>query len=425
MVIRKFLCLFLLYCACMTPGYASGTYEKLTLTGINIIDRNGLSETICSKEKLKKYAKVDFLSPQPYQKVMRMYKNARGENVSCLTTYHPNGQLKQYLECVNNRACGRYREWHSNGKIKIQAEVIGGIADLHPSAESGWLFHGTTLAHNDEGILEAAINYDKGLLQGTSYYYHSNGQVWKECSYHKGRAHGDFLTYTSEGFLLKKQTYQDGEKHSVSIRYEERSNTVLSEEEYDNGLLLKGYYLDPETHQIFSEITNGNGTQAIYGKHSIVETRVFVRGEPHGNVTVFDSLGNQVLQTYTLSEGVKHGEELFFYPDSGKSKLLLTWNHGILQGPVKTWYPNGSLESCKELINNKKSGLLTLYYPEGQIMATEEYDNELLVKGEYFRPGDRHPYSKIDKGCGTAVFFTSSGTITKKIPYQDGKPLVN
>ncbi|MEF9519577.1 hypothetical protein SBV45_01605 [Chlamydia crocodili] len=424
MVIRKFLCLFLLCFAC-TPSYAAGTYEKLTLTGINIIDRNGLSETICSKEKLKKYAKVDFLSPQPYQKVMRMYKNTRGENVSCLTTYHPNGQLKQYLECVNNRACGRYREWHSNGKIKIQAEVIGGIADLHPSAESGWLFHGTTLAHSDEGMLEAAINYDKGLLQGTSYYYHSNGQVWKECSYHKGRAHGDFLTYTVEGFLLKKQTYQDGEKHSISVRYGERSNIVLSEEEYDNGLLLKGSYLDPQTHQIFSEIVNGNGLQAIYGKHAIVETRVFIRGEACGKVTVFDSLGDQILQTYALVAGVKHGEELFFYPDTGKSKLLLTWNHGILQGPVKTWYPNGSLESCKDLINNKKSGLLTLYYPEGQIMATEEYDNELLIKGEYFRPGDRHPYSKIDKGCGTAVFFTSSGTITKKIPYQDGKPLIN
>ncbi|AAP05732.1 toxin-antitoxin system YwqK family antitoxin [Chlamydia caviae] len=425
MVIRKFLRLCLLCCAFTSSGYAAGTYEKLTLTGINIIDRNGLSETICSKEKLKKYSKVDFLSPQPYQKVMRMYKNTLGENVSCLTTYHANGQLKQYLECVNNRACGRYREWHSNGKIKIQAEVIGGIADLHPSAESGWLFHGTTLAHSDEGMLEAAINYDKGLLQGTSYYYHSNGQVWKECSYHKGRAHGDFLTYTTEGCLLKKQTYQNGEKHSVSIRYDERSNSVLSEEEYDNGLLLKGSYLDPQTHQIFSEVINGNGTQVIYGKHAIVETRVFKRGEACGKVTVFDSLGEQVLQTYALFEGAKHGEELFFYPESGKTKLLLTWNYGILQGPVKTWYPNGSLESCKELVNNKKSGLLTLYYPEGQIMATEEYDNELLLKGEYFRPGDRHPYSKVDKGCGTAVFFTSSGTITKKIPYQDGKPLIN
>ncbi|WP_348663439.1 toxin-antitoxin system YwqK family antitoxin [Chlamydia vaughanii] len=425
MVIRKCFYFLILCFASTAPLQAAGTYEKLTLTGINIIDRNGLSETICSKEKLKKYSKVDFLSPQPYQKVMRMYKNTRGENVSCLTTYHTNGQLKQYLECVNNRACGRYREWHGNGKIRIQAEVIGGIADLHPSAESGWLFHGTTLAHNDEGVLEAAINYDKGLLQGVSHYYHPNGQTWKECSYHKGRAHGDFLTYTSEGCLLKKQTYQDGEKHGISIRYEERSGVVLCEEEYDNGLLVKGFYLDPQTHQGFSEIINGNGTQVIYGKHAIVETRMFVRGEACGKVTVFDNLGDNVIQTYSLVDGNKNGEEIFFYPNSGKSKLLLTWSQGILQGPVKTWYPNGALESCKELVNNKKSGLLTLYYPEGQIMATEEYDNELLIKGEYFRPGDRHPYSRVEKGCGTAVFFTSSGTVTKKIPYQDGKPLIN
>ncbi|WP_284441609.1 toxin-antitoxin system YwqK family antitoxin [Chlamydia gallinacea] len=404
--------------------YAAGTYEKLTLIGINIIDRNGLSETIGSKEKLKKYAQIDFLSPQPYQKVMRMYKNTRGENVSCLTTYHNNGQIKQYLECVNNRACGRYREWHSNGKIRIQAEVIGGIADLHPSAELGWLFHGTTLAHNDEGVLEAAITYNKGLLQGISYYYHPNGQIWKECPYHKGQAHGDFLTYTCEGYLLKKQAYQNGEKHGISIRYEEQSGIILCREEYSQGVLTQGYYLDPQTHQQFSEIRDGQGLQALYGKHAIIETRVFAHGHPCGKVTLWDSLGKTITQTYTLIEGTKHGEEIFFYADSGKPKLLLTWNHGILQGPAKTWYPNGNLESCRELMNTKKSGLLTLYYPEGQIMATEEYDNELLIKGEYFRPGDRQPYSKVEKGCGTAMFFTPSGTITKKIPYQDGKPLL-
>ncbi|EPP34717.1 MORN repeat variant family protein [Chlamydia ibidis] len=408
-----------------TPLCGEGRYEKLTLTGVNIIDRNGLSETICSKEKLKKYAKINFLAPQPYQKVMRMYKNAKGESVACLTTYYANGQIHQYLECLNNRACGRYREWHSNGKIKIQAEVIGGIADLHPSAESGWLFDGITLAHNDEGILEAAISYEKGLLEGVSFYYHPNGQVWKECPYRKGKAHGEFLTFTQEGDLLKKQCYENGQKHGVSIRCSEGSDVVLSKEEYNKGSLVTGCYLDCEAKKIVSQVINGNGVQSIYGKHAVVETRTFSRGEQKGEVIVFDSLGENIVQTYFVVDGVKHGEECFFYPGSDKPRLLLTWNQGILQGTVKTWYPNGNLESCKELVNNKKSGLLTLYYPEGEIMATEEYDNELLVKGEYFRPGDRYPYAKVDKGCGTAVFFTSSGTVIKKIPYQDGKPLID
>ncbi|WP_420808685.1 toxin-antitoxin system YwqK family antitoxin [Chlamydia serpentis] len=400
-------------------------YDKLTLTGINIIDRNGLSETICAKEKLKKYAKVNFLSPQPYQKVMRMYKNKRGDSVSCLTAYHTNGQIKQYLECLNNRAYGRYREWHINGKIKIQAEIIGGIADLHPSAESGWLFDQTTFAYNDEGALEAAIRYEKGLLEGSSIYYHTNGKVWKECSYHKGVPHGLFLTYTSSGKLLKKQNYHCGRQHGSSLRYNEESEDILAWEEYSEGRLVQAEYLDPQTQEIYAFIKDGAGTRAIYGKYAVIETQTFYQGEPQGKVTRFDNSGKNIIQTYYLVQGCKQGEEFFFYPDTGKPKLLLNWHEGILQGIVKTWYPCGTLESCKELVNNKKSGLFTVYYPEGQIMVTEEYDNDLLIKGEYFRPGDRHPYSKVERGCGTAVFFSSSGTVTKKIPYQDGKPLIN
>ncbi len=404
-----------------SPLYA-GTYDRLVLTGINIIDRNGLSETISSKEKLKKYAKVDFLSPQPYQKVMRLYKNAAGELVACLTTYHTNGQLKQYLECVNNRACGRYREWHSNGKIKIQANIIGGIADLHPSAESTWLFHGETLAYNDEGLLEASIHYEKGLLEGASTYYHSNGSTWKETSYHKGLAEGEFLTYTDEGHVLKKQTYSQGKLHGPSLRYELGSAQVLSEEEYVNGRLQSGRYLDPKTHALHAQVVKGCGLQVIYGKRSILETREITHGETQGKVTVFDSLHGQIAQVYSLVSGLKEGEEVFFYLESQQPRVLLTWHKGILRGPAKTWYANGNIESSRELLNNKKTGLLTLYYPEGQVMVTEEYDNDLLIKGEYFRLGDFFPYTKVEKGCGTAVLFSPSGTITKKISYQDGKP---
>lgn len=422
---KNFLFYFLCFLSIHPQAFCAGTYEKLVLTGINIVDRNGLSETIGSKDKLRHYAKINFLSPQPYQKVMRIYKNTKGESVACLTTYHSNGQLKQYLECVNNRANGRYREWHANGKLKIHARVIGGIADLHPSAEVSWLFHGRTLAYNDEETLEACIHYDKGSLEGLSFYYHPNGNIWKSCSYHKNLPHGEFLTFTPNNQLLKKQNYEHGVLHGPSYRYSTHSEPIiLSQEEYDQGALISGVYFCPETKNKIAEVVNGEGTQMIYGRYAIVEKRTITKGQSNGEVVCFDAHGQCITQTYSLYNGLKHGEEYFFYPDTSKPKLMLTWYQGILQGSVKTWYPSGSLESCKELINNKKSGILTVYYPEGQIMATEEYDNELLVKGEYFRLGDRLPYSKVDRGCGTAVFFTTTGIVSKKIIYQDGKPLI-
>ena len=39
------------------------------------------------------------------------------------------GQIKQYLESVNSRALGVYHEWYANGQQKVEALVIGGVAD--------------------------------------------------------------------------------------------------------------------------------------------------------------------------------------------------------------------------------------------------------------------------------------------------------
>ena len=89
------------------------------LTSINIVDRNGLTETINNPERLDKYGCVDFLQPQSYQKVLRIYsRDAEGNVPACITSYHSNGYPHQYLEVVNSRACGAYQEWYPNGSKK-------------------------------------------------------------------------------------------------------------------------------------------------------------------------------------------------------------------------------------------------------------------------------------------------------------------
>ena len=109
-----YLCL-LLVCAA-TACIRSKVDEKPVLISINIIDRNGLNETITYKDRLEKYVNVDFLCPQPYQKVLRVYKrDCIGDSQSFITTYYDNGQPKQYLEAINNRAFGLYQEWYENG----------------------------------------------------------------------------------------------------------------------------------------------------------------------------------------------------------------------------------------------------------------------------------------------------------------------
>lgn len=152
--------------------------QNETLSLIQIQDRNGLIETVSTEEKLTSFADVDFLGSQPYKKVMRVFKK-EGKNRAIVTSYHPNGLLYQYLEAQEMRANGMYREWFSNGQLKIEAKVIGGTADLTPNGQEDWVFDSVSSVWDEQGNLIATIPYVKGALDGLSIYYFPNGTVSK------------------------------------------------------------------------------------------------------------------------------------------------------------------------------------------------------------------------------------------------------
>ncbi len=130
--------------------------HPLPLASVHIVDRNGFSETISSKDRLSQLQNVDFLKPQSYQKVLRIYgRDSKGNVRSVVTSYHPNGNPKQFLEILNARAFGNYREWHPNGVQSVATKVIGGTPDITLIAEKTWLFDSTSCAWDEDGHLIA------------------------------------------------------------------------------------------------------------------------------------------------------------------------------------------------------------------------------------------------------------------------------
>lgn len=408
--------------ACFFSGYRQMASEDYLgpISSINIIDRNGITETISEKNRLKPFQSTDFLSPQPYQKVLRIFaRNKKGDVHSHITSYHPNGQIKQYLEAVNNRAFGRYRQWHPNGQLKIDSTVIGGIADLNTHAETDWLFDGKNLAWDEEGHLLAEISYKKGELEGEARYFHLDGKVWKISPYSKNVLHGTEKIYLPNGTLFQTTNYVKGNKEGASLKYW-NSSELAAEELYQKGLLIEGKYFDREG-KIISQIHRGFGFKALFGKEFVQEFQEYKNGIHEGLVKIFDGEG-KVASTYFVKNGEKDGDQTDFYK-SGLPKLRISWQEGIMQGLVKTWYENGSIESQKELVQNKKNGLSTAWYANGQLMLAEEYENEKLIKGDYFRAGEKIPVSKIENGKGIATLFDARGNFTKKITYNEGKPI--
>jgi antitoxin component YwqK of YwqJK toxin-antitoxin module len=400
--------------------------DSMTLTSMQIVDRNGFSETISSKDRLGPYKRIDFLTPQPYQKILRVYgKDPEGRSSSKITSYHDNGQVAQYLEVVDGRAHGLYSEWHPNGQLKLNAQVIEGMADIHDMAQASWIFDGKSAVWDEQGHLLAEIFYERGALEGTSLYYHTNGALARSVPFHRNKMDGTITAYDDEGVLIESSLYRQGDQNGPSEGYWNQNNLSFRET-YDQGKLLQGTYY-ALSGELISQIIDGEGKRALFkdGRlHSLTDYR---EGLPEGVVYLFFPNGDLQI-TYHLKEGKKRGEEIEYYARKGpdgelRPKISLLWQDDSLQGMVKTWYEEGILESQREMDKNKKHGLSFAWYRDGQLMLMEEYAQDLLVKGSYFKKGDKVPLSKVEEGTGVSTLHTPDGHFLKKISYEKGKPL--
>ncbi|MBA3958085.1 MAG: hypothetical protein H0X51_06810 [Parachlamydiaceae bacterium] len=419
-------CLCVLLMTGCQRSYDVDNPPEPVLSTINIIDRNGFAETISSEDRLARYTNVDFCSTQPYQKVLRVYgRDFVGNICARINSYHPNGQPKQYLEVVNNRAYGIYREWHTNGVMKVEAFIIGGEADIDTGSERSWLFDGTSYAWDECGNLLAEILYCHGELQGSSAYYHSNGNIWKKFTCEKGFIHGPYEVFTSEGTLLQSTEYVFGTRNGPSKRFWSNCS-IAADETYCDGLLTNASYYGLNQALICS-IKNGSGYRAVFGRESVSEYHQYQSGIPEGEVKILDSTGT-LARIYHVKKEVKDGEEIEYYTTletktkDPRPKLSVTWNDGVLHGLTKTWYPNGVQESQREMTKNVKNGVLTAWYEDGSLMLIEKYDQNKLITGEYYVPNERTPTSVVKSGKGTATIFDSKGNFLQKISYLNSRP---
>ncbi|MBS0655973.1 MAG: hypothetical protein JSR46_09365, partial [Verrucomicrobia bacterium] len=285
--------------------------EGRKLASINIIDRNGLSETIGAKERVKTYENIDFLSSQSYQKVLRIFsRDSTGKTFAVITSYHPSGQIKQYLEVVNGRANGTYLEWHQNGEKKLKTEVLGGNADLDEKSQSGWTFDSTSYCWNESGALVAQIQYEKGQLVGCAKYFHADGSLAEQVPYEKGEIHGEMVTFDTDGTVLEKTSFSSGLKEGPSVGFWGLDKAAWNEVWHED-LLQEGSYYD-RSGSLVSQVIEGNGQRSIFSDTSLSEQHEYRQGKEEGQVLIFNEQ-QQLVQTVHVKDGMKHGEEIYYW----------------------------------------------------------------------------------------------------------------
>ncbi len=417
----------LVFVACST---SKSHPTNRNLASISIKDRNGISESVRAKDRLERYQKLDFAQSQPYEKVLRVYSPDRQGHIDAIvTSYHPNGQLHQYLEVRDSRAFGMYQEWYRNGKQKAEAHVIGGQPDIEEFAKASWLFDGPTTVWDEFGHLVAVMPYHLGKLEGESLYYYPSGQLHRRLSYKENLLEGDTFYYDVQGRLRERSLYVAGKRHGLTEVYGEEGQ-VIAQETYRDDLLEEATYCRP-SGELLASIRHGDGTRVIFNEQGIYQKEEYHNGVLDGNVQVFDARGALSME-YGMKDEVKHGVEWVYYAaptrlaaEKGASlrpKLSVEWYKGVIQGVCKSWYDNGVLQSQRTFADNKKSGSSTFWYKNGKLMMLEHYEKDALQSGEYYQPDSPIPVSRVVGGNGVASLFDEEGRLIRKVIYRHGKP---
>ncbi|MCI5051675.1 MAG: hypothetical protein MRY21_00895 [Simkaniaceae bacterium] len=410
--------------AALLFGCATKVAKQEKLASIQLYDRNGFQETISSEERLERYQKSDFSSPQPYTKVVRVFKrDDKGRSPGKVTTYHANGQLWQSLDVVNGRANGWFVEYHDNGKKKMQARVIEGKGELDEEAMLGWVFDGEGFIWDNCGNLTVEAMYENGKLEGKLIYYYPSGKVQMVHPYVHNELHGTQLTYDKKGNVLTRCNFSKGLQDGTT-EHEGDENWPHYWESYKEGKLLEGTYYSKD-EEILSRVENGKGIRLLFKNGDIYRRETIKNGIVEGEVWLYNS---NILENYfTLKDGKKHGQEWVYYPPLGEQfieldpKMMIEWYEGEMHGTVKTWYRGRKLESQRDMVRNCKHGLSTCWYPNRDIMLVEEYDEGKLLKGKYLKKNDKVPVSEVKGGNGIATIYDSDGYFVRKIKYAQGK----
>lgn len=422
--------MFSLSAAILISGCAS-SFERAKLNSIHLIDQSDMVQMITEKKRLKQWDRRNFEASQPYKKIMRTFdRDDQNRQRGVINSYYPSGQLMQRLEISDGRANGEYQEWFENGQRRLQAFVLGGTPDLTPQAQSDWLFEGKCIAWDDKGNKAAFIEYRGGLREGLEQHFWQNGSLRKILPYSAGLLNGEEKQFDENGQLRVLINYKDGQRQGQAMGYWPSSMRSWFEKRDGNRLVYANYW--DAKGRLLASIEAGEGWRIEFEKERVAEKQGYFNGIQKGPIEYFDEMGSLIRRAH-FEQGELEGIDTEFFPlsqmvqdRSAKSPiphLQVTWRKGILQGPVRSWFSNGQLRSYHERVDNKREGICTSYYPNGQIKLLETYASDLLQEGNYFALDNFDAVSVVKKGFGTASFFDDQGLILNRVTYQGGMPI--
>ena len=132
-------------------------------------------------------------------------------------------------------------------------------------------------------------------------------------------------------------------------------------------------------------------------------------------ITVLD---NGVTVTNTYSNGILNENTTFTYPDSDIIEQLLVYDEGTLI--KKVHYDEVSIPVLEEVFDLDNRKTITRWNKEGVPLSVEEYENDVLVKGEYFDKTNECE-TTVNEGTGYRTRRDRDNILLSKDTFQNGE----
>lgn len=131
-------------------------------------------------------------------------------------------------------------------------------------------------------------------------------------------------------------------------------------------------------------------------------------------------IGGELFEKSTYKAGKLSGERIIYYKN-GQPEIIETYtDDGLLNGPYRTYYEDGTLKSEKIYVKNMLQGMAKVFHPNGQIKEVVNFTDN-MEQGEFV---EYHPNGKLQwKGTylngnnefGLLEEYDSTGLLIKKM----------
>lgn len=241
------------------------------------------------------------------------------------------------------------------------------------------------------------------------------------------------------------ELYQDGQLKDVTQHSGKKSAESTAEEQKEiplyPGTLVKSskgsrsFYVQGK--EVAEETVSSNGTivellgnipdgdvKEFNEKGQVILEAVYRDNKLNGEMVLYNDAG-EILSRETYEDGVLHGPATYYqYRTTETSHSECVYQHALLHGPRKMYYPSGVLKAEENFRHGKLRGARTTYYKNGNVESKEHYlDGKLTSERTMFFPQgglwyrENYKAGRLD-GDRTAYF--TEGAVRLEEFYVDG-----